>query len=145
MEATPTSALLAPLTLSGRRLRNRVAHTSMSTYMAKDGRTTERLVRYYANRAEGGAALIVTEPISMARRQTAWSRPRIYDDTQLDDFKRWADAVESHDCRLLGQIQDGGRARHEVGRTFTASVRRACPTTSAGRCRMRSSRARSGA
>lgn len=120
MEATPTSALLAPLTLSGRRLRNRVAHTSMSTYMAKDGRTTERLVRYYANRAEGGAALIVTEPISMARRQTAWSRPRIYDDTQLDDFKRWADAVESHDCRLLGQIQDGGRARHEVGRTFTA-------------------------
>lgn len=120
MDATMTSALLAPLTLSGRRLRNRVAHTSMSTYMAKDGKATERLIRYYANRAEGGAALIVTEPISMAARQTAWSRPRVYDDSQLDDFKRWADAVESHDCRLIGQIQDGGRARHEVGRTFTA-------------------------
>ena len=120
MDATMTSALLAPLTLSGRRLRNRVAHTSMSTYMAKDGKATERLIRYYANRAEGGAALIVTEPISMAARQTAWSRPRVYDDSQLDDFRRWADAVESHDCRLIGQIQDGGRARHEVGRTFTA-------------------------
>ncbi|WP_295857633.1 NAD(P)-binding protein [uncultured Xylophilus sp.] len=120
LDATSGSALLAPLVLSGRRLRNRVAHTSMSTYMARDGRITDALVRYYANRAEGGAALVVTEPISMAVRQTAWSRPRIYDDSQQDDFRRWADAVERHDCRLIGQIQDGGRARHEVGRTFNA-------------------------
>ena len=29
---------------------------------------------------------------------------------------RWAEAVESEDCRLLGQIQDPGRGRHERGR-----------------------------
>jgi 2,4-dienoyl-CoA reductase-like NADH-dependent reductase (Old Yellow Enzyme family) len=117
---TTSSALLAPMTLSGRRLRNRVVHTSMSTYMAKDGRATDRLVRYYANRAKGGAAMVVTEPLSMAVRQTGASRPRVYDYAQLDDFRRWADAVETEDCRLVAQIQDGGRARHEAGRTFGA-------------------------
>ena len=38
----------------------------------------------------------------------------------MDGFKRWADAVESQGCRLLGQIQDSGRGRHETGRTFNA-------------------------
>ena len=33
--------------------------------------------------------------------------------------KRWADAVESRDCRLLGQIQDPGRARHHGGNRDT--------------------------
>jgi len=120
MQTNNDSALLAPIVLSGLRLRNRVVHTSMSTYMAKEGRATERLIRYYANRAQGGASMVVTEPLSMARHQVAWSRPRVYDDAQLDDFKRWAAAVETHDSRLVGQIQDGGRARHEAGRTFSA-------------------------
>ncbi|CAM3768560.1 NAD(P)-binding protein [Bordetella tumulicola] len=120
MQTQTDSALLTPLNLSGQRLRNRVVHTSMSTYMAKEGRSTKRLIRYYANRAQGGASMIVTEPLSMAQHQVAWSRPRVYDDTQWDDFKRWAEAVEIHDSRLIGQIQDGGRARHEAGRTFSA-------------------------
>ena len=120
MQTNKDSALLAPIVLSGRTLRNRVVHTSMSTYMAKDARATDRLIRYYANRAQGGASMIVTEPLSMAQHQVAWSRPRVYDDAQLDDFKRWAEAVEVHDSRLIGQIQDGGRARHEAGRTFSA-------------------------
>ena len=45
MQTNNDSALLAPIDLSGLRLRNRVVHTSMSTYMAKEGRATERLIR----------------------------------------------------------------------------------------------------
>ena len=59
--------------------------------------------------------MIVTEPISMARHQNVSYRARGWNDDNLDGLKRWADAVESEDCRLLGQIQDPGRGRHNTG------------------------------
>ncbi len=114
-EATPYPSLFAPFALAGRRLRNRIVHASMNTHMAEATRVTERLIQYHANRARGGAALIVTEPISMARHQNVSYRARAWNDNNLDGLKRWADAVESEDCRLLGQIQDPGRGRHNRG------------------------------
>ncbi|MBI2290867.1 MAG: oxidoreductase, partial [Betaproteobacteria bacterium] len=114
-KATPYPSLFAPFTLAGMRLRNRVVHASMNTHMAENTRVTERLIQYHANRARGGAALIVTEPISMARHQNVSYRARAWNDDNLDGLKRWADAVESEDCRLLAQIQDPGRGRHNTG------------------------------
>ena len=62
-------ALTSPFTLAGKRLRNRVVHASMTTRMGENTRVTPRLIQYHANRAQGGAALIITEPLSMARHQ----------------------------------------------------------------------------
>jgi len=108
--------LLAPTTMAGKRLRNRVAHASMTTRLGINTRVTDGLVQYYANRAAGGAALIVTEPLSMARHQEVNYKVRAYDDQEVDGLKRMADAAESRDCRLLGQVQDPGRGRHTPGR-----------------------------
>ena len=108
--------LLSPFTLAGKRLRNRVVHASMTTRMGHNTRVTDRLIQYYANRARGGAALIVTEPLSMARHQEVAYKVRAWSDENADDLKRWAGAVESADCRLLAQIQDPGRGRHVPGR-----------------------------
>src|SRR5512146_961279 len=108
-ETTPYPSLFAPFTLAGKRLRNRIVHAAMNTHMAHDTRVTAALIRYHANRARGGAALIVTEPISMARHQNVSYRARAWNDDNLDALKRWADAVESQDCRLVAQIQDPGR------------------------------------
>ncbi len=113
---TDFPSLCAPLTLAGRRLRNRVVHASMTTLMASGGRVSEALVTYHANRARGGAAMTITEPIGMAHHQARLPRTQAWNDTDLDGFRRWADAVESHDCRLIGQIQDPGRGRHYPGR-----------------------------
>jgi hypothetical protein len=108
--------LLTPMTMAGQRLRNRVVHASMTTRLGINTRVTDRLVQYYANRAAGGAGLIVTEPLSMARHQEVNYKVRAYDDQELDGLKRMADAAESRDCRLLGQVQDPGRGRHTPGR-----------------------------
>ena len=97
-KATPYPSLFAPFTLADRPLRNRIVHASMNTHMAENTRVTERLIQYHANRARGGAALIVTEPISMARHQNVPYRARAWNDDNLDALKRWADAVESEDC-----------------------------------------------
>lgn len=110
-------SLFAPATLAGKRLKNRIVHASMTTRMGEKGRVSERQINYYRNRAQGGAAMIVTEPLSMARHQHIPYKIVVYDDSELDGLKRWADAVESHDCRLIGQIQDPGRGRHSPGRS----------------------------
>jgi 2,4-dienoyl-CoA reductase-like NADH-dependent reductase (Old Yellow Enzyme family) len=108
--------MFSPITLAGRRLKNRVTHASMTTRMGRDQRVTEQQLAYYRNRARGGCSLIVTEPLNAWRIQRAPHKIRACSDESLDDLKHWADAVESEDCRLLGQIQDPGRGRHERGR-----------------------------
>lgn len=112
--------LLAPLRAGRLSLRNRLVHASMTTRMARDARVTTPLVDYYANRARGGAAMIVTEPLSTASHQQLPHKVRAWNDDDVAGLARWAEAVERHDCRLLAQIQDPGRGRHERGRNPAA-------------------------
>ena len=113
----PYPLLFQPFERGRLQLRNRVIHASMTTRMAAGQRVTPRLIQYYANRAAGGAALVVTESMNVARNQVLAHKVRVWDDEGNDGLKRWAEAVSRHDCRLLGQIQDPGRGRHEKGRT----------------------------
>ena len=129
---TDYPALFAPFTLAGKRLKNRIVHASMTTRMGAQGRVNERHLQYYANRARGGAAMIVTEPLSMARHQNIPYKVVAYNDDDLVGLKRWAAAVETHDCRLLGQIQDPGRGRHEQGRNPEAVGASALPDDLSG-------------
>ncbi len=124
--------LFSPFALAGKPLKNRIVHASMTTRMGTQGRVNERHIQYYANRAIGGAAMIVTEPLSMARHQNIPYKVVAYNDDGLDGLKRWADAVESHDCRLLGQIQDPGRGRHEAGKNAEAVGASALPDDLSG-------------
>ncbi|MBI3374103.1 MAG: FAD-dependent oxidoreductase [Betaproteobacteria bacterium] len=119
-EGGQTPLLQTPFEIAGKRLRNRVVHASMTTLTVRDGRVMPEQIQYYANRARGGAAMIVSEPLSMSVLQSVPGKTHVFDDANLDGLQRWADAVEMHDCRLLGQIQDPGRARHHVGRHLNA-------------------------
>jgi 2,4-dienoyl-CoA reductase-like NADH-dependent reductase (Old Yellow Enzyme family) len=110
-------SLLSPLTLAGQRLRNRVVHASMTTRFQSGGQVTQMLINYGVNRARGGAGAIITEPLAMLRVQAAVPKVQVFDGKNEDGLKRWADAVESLDCRLLGQVQDPGRGRHAPGRS----------------------------
>ena len=125
-------ALFAPFKLADKLLKNRIVHASMTTRMGTQGRVNDRHIQYYANRARGGAAMIVTEPLSMARHQNIPYKVVAYNDDGLDGLKQWADAVESQNCRLLGQIQDPGRGRHEPGRNPEAVGASALPDDLSG-------------
>lgn len=120
-------SLLASFSLAGKPLRNRLVHASMSTLMAQNARVTDRLIQYYVNRARGGAALIVGEPISVARHQDLPHRVRAWNDDDIDGLKRWADGVESSGCRLIVQLMDRGRGRNIPGRTPDAIGASALP------------------
>jgi len=129
MATDPTSypGLLSPFQLGRITLRNRVAHTSMTTEMLDNRRISPAVIQYHVNRALGGAALTVTEPLGTAPHHATLPRPQVWDGSDADGFRRWADAVEGLDCRLLGQIQDNGRGRHYSGRTLDAIGASALP------------------
>ena len=111
-------SMLAPLTLAGKTLRNRVVHLSMTTFSNRDAKVGPTLLNYCASRARGGAAMLVTEPISMARHHHLATRADAWNDTDLDGLSRLAHAVESEDCRLIAQLLERGRARNQPGRSF---------------------------
>lgn len=69
--------LFSPVRVGGRELRNRIVHASTSTHYCVDGRVTDRLIDYYVNRARGGAAMLVSEPMAMLPWQTLPTRPQI--------------------------------------------------------------------
>jgi len=121
------SHLQAPITLAGQRLRNRIMHSAIVTFLPSAGHVTDKLIQYCVNRARGGAGLIVTEPVSMIRRQDVPNWARAWTDDAEDDLRRWADAVAAHDTRLLAQLVDRGRGRNIPGRNPDAVGASALP------------------
>ncbi|MGE0802187.1 MAG: FAD-dependent oxidoreductase [Lautropia sp.] len=109
--------LFSPFELAGTRLKNRIAHASISPRFDHSKGMHPSYRQYYVNRARGGAALVVTDPIAVipfhsAGRIVAWN------DSMADDITGLAQAVRREDCALLMQIQDSGRGRHVPGRTL---------------------------
>ena len=119
--------LFSSWTLGGVPLRNRLAHASILTHLAKDGRPTDSLLNYLANRARGGAAMIVTEPLAMLSRLPPSNRVHAFNDDALPELTRLVEAVEEYGTRLIGQIQDPGRGRHQIGRNESAIGASALP------------------
>ena len=116
MSETSYPTLFSSWELGGLSLKNRLAHASILTHFVRNGEVTDTLLNYYRSRARGGTGLIVSEPVVMTQYNRVPSRLRVWDDKGMDSLKRCAEAVEGEDTRLLAQVQDGGRGRHEVGR-----------------------------
>ena len=118
--------LFSPLELAGKRLKNRIVHVSVSPHFGAETGLKAGQIHYYANRARGGAAMVITEPVVISPHQGN-SRVCAWNDSMVDDLSRWADAVEREDCRLLAQVQDPGRGRHAHGRSYKAIGASALP------------------
>lgn len=123
----PADLLFSPIELSGIGLRNRIVHASMTTRMSAHGGVTEPQLRYFANRARGGAAMVVTEPLTLSPLQDVPHKTRAWADAHMPALQRLAEAVETHGARIVAQIQDSGRARHMAGKHLAAWAPSALP------------------
>ena len=102
--------LFSPITVGVRELRNRIVHAATVTGLGRDRAVTDRLIAYHAARARGGTAMIVTELMNV--HPTSTGAPilvSIHDEANLGGLTRWAEAVERHGCRLVGQLGHIGR------------------------------------
>ena len=97
--------LRSPFTLRGVTFRNRIFSSGHQTLLAKSGLVTDAFIAYHEARARGGASLIISEAISV--HESAYfnqSVPSGYLNAVLPGYRKLADAVHAHDCRLIGQL-----------------------------------------
>ena len=102
--------LQQPGRIGNLRLKNRVVMAPMGTnYSTTDGLSTHRDRAYYAERARGGVAMIMTEAMVV----TEQARPHtnslcIYHDRFIPGLASLVEGVKEHDCLVFGQINHRG-------------------------------------
>jgi len=102
--------LFTPHKIRDLELRNRIFSSSHQTMMARDWCPTEEMAAYHEARAAGGAGLIVMEA-ACTRGEGAFESNCIdaSRDACIPGFRKSADAIHRHGCKVFGQISNGGR------------------------------------
>ena len=101
-----------PIHIKRMRLKNRLGLPSMlNNPVGEDGAVTDVSIRWFEERAKGGAALIMTGAIKAIDPGVPMIRSlgySLYDDRFTDGFAKMAKAVQSHGACLGVQIAQGG-------------------------------------
>lgn len=109
-DASPYPHLFAPLDLGFATLRNRVLMGSMHTGLEDRARDFPKLAAYFAERAAGGVALIVTGGFSP--NIEGWLKPfasKLGWPWEVRKHRQVTDAVHGHDARICLQLLHAGR------------------------------------
>lgn len=102
--------LFSPLDVGPMRLKNRIFSSGHDTVMAHDGQITDQLIAYHRARAEGGVGLIVMQVAGIHETARYTSHVlMITEDSCIPGYRRLAEAVHEHDCKLISQIFHPGR------------------------------------
>jgi len=107
---TPYPHLFAPLDLGFTTLRNRVLMGSMHTGLEDRRRDFPKLAAYFAERAAGGVALIVTGGFSP--NMEGWLTPfasKLGWPWEARKHRQVTDAVHAHDAKICLQLLHAGR------------------------------------
>lgn len=103
------SHLCSPLKVGTRMLRNRIVFGAHTSNMAESGLPGERHIAYYAERAIGGAAMIVVEPMPVhAAAVLTRGNFRHSDDSVIPHFRKLTDAIKSHGAVAIQQLYHVG-------------------------------------
>ena len=119
MPDSPYPLLLSPISIGTMRLRNRIVMAPMGVEIVdSDGRANEGIVRYYEERARGGAGLIITEVAAIAYPSGANSVHQIgmSQDAFIPALRDLTDAVHNHEGKIAVQLVHHGK----VSRVDTA-------------------------
>ncbi len=104
------SHLFQPLTLRHKTLRNRVTFGAHTANMAEAGLPGERHLGYYLERAIGGTAMIVVEPMPVHRTAVLTrGNFRPDDDAVIPHFRRITEACQAEGAVMIQQLYHVGQ------------------------------------
>lgn len=116
-------------------LNNRLFMAPVKTAFAgTDAQVTDRLIRYYRRRAQGGVGTIIVEPMFVdAAGKEHPKQLGIADDGAIDGLRQLVDAIHKEGARAIAHINHAGRAANPKasGVPPLAPSAIACPTTGA--------------
>lgn len=105
------ATLFTPVSIGSLTLKNRLVMAPMGTNLASwTGAVTDRLIRYYAERARGGVALITAEfsNVHPSGRASPYTLG-IFDDAQIPGLRQLTQAIHDGGARAAIQIAHSGR------------------------------------
>jgi 2,4-dienoyl-CoA reductase-like NADH-dependent reductase (Old Yellow Enzyme family) len=104
------NALFTPLTLRHKTLKNRIVFGAHTANMAMDGLPGARHLGYYLERAKGGTAMIVVEPIPIHRTAVLTrGNMRHSDDAIIAPLQVITDACHSEGVVMIQQLYSAGQ------------------------------------
>lgn len=96
--------------LRHKRLKNRLVFGAHTANMSVDGLPTERHLEYYRERAIGGAAMIVVEPVPVHPTAVLTrGNFRNMDDSVIPYFRKITDSCHQHDVVMIQQLYHVGQ------------------------------------
>ena len=102
--------LFSPVDLRGKTLRNRIVFGAHTANMAENGLPGERHIGYYAERAIGGAGMIVVEPVPVhAAAVLTRGNFRHSDDAVIPHFRKVTDAIKGNGAIAIQQLYHVGQ------------------------------------
>jgi len=101
--------LFKPITVGGRTLKHRLNFGAHTTNMAVQGLPGARALHYYRERAMGGAAMIVVEPVPVHRTAVLTrGNYRHEDDAVVPGFRRITAACQEYGAVMVQQLYHVG-------------------------------------
>jgi len=103
--------LFSSYQLGNMKLKNRVVMAPMTRSRATDNIPNDLMASYYATRAEGG--LLITEGVAPSANGLGYPRiPGLYNQQQIDGWKKVTDAVHAAEGKIIVQLMHTGRVSH---------------------------------
>ncbi|MHC4307295.1 MAG: NADH:flavin oxidoreductase, partial [Planctomycetota bacterium] len=123
--------LFEPLELKGLLLNNRITLSAMPTgFSCAKGYVTQKMVSYYASRANGGVSLIVVEGAAVEDTGKVYlSQLMASDDTYLSSMNKLAEGIKKNGAFAAIQLQHGGRFAINSKPMSASDVSFTCPCT----------------
>ena len=107
--ATPFPHLFSPIQVGSKTLKHRLNFGAHTANMSAEGLPAERHLGYYLERAIGGAAMIVVEPVPIHRTAVLTrGNFRHGDDGVIPHFRRITDACHEHGTVMIQQLYHVG-------------------------------------
>ena len=98
-----TIKLLEPIKVGNLIFKNRIMFPPLTTgYEERDGSIGPRSLAFYKRLAMGGVSYIVIGDVAPVR--TASPTPKLYDDSQIEMYKKLADTLHEYDCKVALQL-----------------------------------------
>jgi 2,4-dienoyl-CoA reductase-like NADH-dependent reductase (Old Yellow Enzyme family)/thioredoxin reductase len=89
------------------RIKNRIFSSGHMTMLHEAGGPSDDMVAYHEARAAGGAGLLITENASIHPSVSAMHILG-FSDVCIPGYRKIAEAVHAHDCKVFGQLGHGG-------------------------------------
>ncbi len=103
------------------KLQNRIVMAPMTRSRAIDNVPNDMMVEYYGLRASAG--LIITEGVAPSANGLGYARiPGIYNQVQIDGWRKTSDAVHAGGGRIFMQLMHTGRVAHPANMEPDAGI-----------------------